>query len=277
MKTPATCPSTKAISPTSRPPKFRPNILTGARITATTITSKAQSRLPQRKRSRPKTRRNAELLKNVENWLIQLIIVIKLINLIQLLLIFFLHEKIVDRLLQFIKWNFYRGYMFIVSFNKIFFLKNVWFNIFLYNAQIFKMATPGADTEAFAFSPWLAETHPKKTPYYPQLGDILMYFRQGHEKYIDLVKERNEYKINPREVQWHKKKTDSCMVKVTGIRFEIRPPRLVVLKLAILDQSTGNLVGDSFTIKYHDMNDVVDFLVLHQQYSSYRGKHWKKG
>ena len=152
MKTPATCPSTKAISPTSRPPKFRPNILTGARITATTITSKAQSRLPQRKRSRPKTRRNAELLKNVENWWIQLIIVIKLINLIQLLLIFFLHEKIVDRLLQFIKWNFYRGYMFIVSFNKIFFLKNVWFNIFLYNAQIFKMATPGADTEAFAFS-----------------------------------------------------------------------------------------------------------------------------
>jgi bromodomain and WD repeat domain-containing protein 1/3 len=106
-----------------------------------------------------------------------------------------------------------------------------------------------------------------------------MYFRKGHERYIDKVKERNVYKINPREVQWLKKKnvSESYMVKVTGVRFEIRPPRLVVLKLAILDQSTGNLVGDSFTIKYHDMNDVIDFLVLHQQYNSYRGKHWKKG
>ena len=143
----------------------------------------------------------------------------------------------------------------------------------------FQMTTPGADTEAFAFSPWLAETQPKKTPYFPQIGDILMYFRKGHEKYIELVKERNVYKVNPREVQWMKKKSysEGHMVKVIGVRFEIRPPRLVVLKLAILDQSTGSLVGEAFTIKYHDMNDVIDFLVLHQQYNSYRGKHWKKG
>ena len=104
-------------------------------------------------------------------------------------------------------------------------------------------------------------------------------FRQGHEKYLELVQSRNSYKVNLRELQWMKKKTvgESCMVKITGINFEIRPPRLVVLKLAILDPSTGNLAGESFSIKYHDMNDVVDFLVLHQAYSSYRGKHWKKG
>ena len=139
------------------------------------------------------------------------------------------------------------------------------------------MATPGADTEAFAFSPWLAETQPKKTPYFPQIGDVLMYFRQGYDKYLELVKERSEYKYKPMEMSALKKKGDSYMVKVISIKFEIRPPRLVVLKLAILDQSTGNMVGESITIKYHDMNDVVDFLVLHQQYSSYRGKHWKKG
>ena len=125
---------------------------------------------------------------------------------------------------------------------------------------------PGADTEAFAPSAWLSETLPKKSPYFPQIGDILMYFKKGHENYLDLVKTRNTYKIKAQELTWMKRKnvSESCMVKIIGIRFEIRPPRLVVLKLAILDQSTGNLVGDSFTIKYHDMNDVVDFLVLHQ-------------
>ena len=138
---------------------------------------------------------------------------------------------------------------------------------------------PGADTEAFAPSQWLSETLPKKSPYFPQIGDVLMYFRDGHERYLNLVKERNAYKINQRDEQWMKKKAvgESCMVKITGISFEIRPPRLVVLKLAILDPSTGNLAGESFTIKYHDMNDVVDFLVLHQTYNSYRGKHYKKG
>jgi hypothetical protein len=39
------------------------------------------------------------------------------------------------------------------------------------------MMMPGADTEAFAPSQWLSETLPKKAPYFPQIGDVLMYFR----------------------------------------------------------------------------------------------------
>lgn len=69
-----------------------------------------------------------------------------------------------------------------------------------------------------------------------------------------------------REVQFLKKKSipEFCLVKIVNIKVEIRPPRLVVLKLAIIDPETSNPIGDSFTIKYHDMNDVVDFLVLNQ-------------
>ena len=118
-------------------------------------------------------------------------------------------------------------------------------------------------------SPWLSETIPRKTPYFPQIGDVLMYFKGGHEKYIELVEIRKAYKLNMREQQWKRKRNieESTMVKVSDIKFEIRPPRLCVLKLSILNQGTSKPTGESFTIKYHDMNDVVDFLVLYQAFN----------
>ncbi len=142
------------------------------------------------------------------------------------------------------------------------------------------LRNPGDITDDYMPSAWLSESFPKKTPYFPQIGDVLMYFKQGHEKYIDLVKTRKCYEVNMREQEWMRKKSigEFCLVKVTNIRFEIRPPRLCVLKLALLSQNGMRATGDSFTIKYHDMNDVVDFLVLHDIYkNSSRGQNWKNG
>ena len=136
------------------------------------------------------------------------------------------------------------------------------------------MLKPGDPvTDEFIPSPWLAESIPRKSPYFPQIGDILMYFKQGHERYVDLVKERKAYKINMKEQHWMKRKNlkEVCMVRITGIKWEIRPPRLCVLKLSILNESNGRPTGEHFTIKYHDMNDVVDFLVLRQTFNSYKG------
>merc|ERR1712223_1027449 len=134
-------------------------------------------------------------------------------------------------------------------------------------------------TDQFIPSPWLADSIPRKSPFFPQIGDILMYFKQGHERYVDLVKERKAYKINMKEQHWMKRRNlkEVCMVKISGIKWEIRPPRLCVLKLSILNESNGRPTGEHFTIKYHDMNDVVDFLVLRQTFNSYKGKHWKNG
>ena len=67
------------------------------------------------------------------------------------------------------------------------------------------------------------------------------------------------------------------MVKIQNIKFEIRPPRLAILKLAILNKNTMRPTGENFTIKYHDMNDVVDFLVLHETFKTSKGKTWKHG
>ncbi len=137
---------------------------------------------------------------------------------------------------------------------------------------------PSDITEEYSPSAWLSQSIPKKAPYFPQVGDVLMYFKQGHEKYIELVKTRKVYTINMKEQEWMRKKiNDPCLVKIVNMRFEIKPPRLCVLKLAILNQTTKKQTGESFTIKYHDMNDVVDFLVLYEIYKSSEGKNWKSG
>ena len=54
----------------------------------------------------------------------------------------------------------------------------------------------GAHSDLFVPSQWLSETIPRKTPYFPQIGDVLMYFKSGHQKYIELVELRNSYKVN---------------------------------------------------------------------------------
>ena len=138
-----------------------------------------------------------------------------------------------------------------------------------------RMLKPGDPiTDEFIPSTWLAESIPRKSPYFPQIGDVLMYFKQGHERYVDLVKERKAYKINMKEQHsWMRRKNlkETCMVRIAGIKWEIRPPRLCVLKLTVLNESNGRPTGEHITIKYHDMNDVVDFLVLRQTFNSYKG------
>ena len=128
-------------------------------------------------------------------------------------------------------------------------------------------------------SPWLAESIPKKSPYFPQMGDEVMYFKQGHMGYINLVRHRNCYTLNMKEQQWKDRGDLGSveLVKVVGMKYEIRPPRLCCLKLAVIDQNTNQLTGQKFSIKYHDMNDVVDFLVLRHIYDSSMAVTWNVG
>ncbi|XP_023331466.1 bromodomain and WD repeat-containing protein 3 isoform X10 [Eurytemora carolleeae] len=128
-------------------------------------------------------------------------------------------------------------------------------------------------------SDWLAQYVPNKSPYFPQMGDEVMYIKQGHIGYINLVKNRNSYRLNMREQQWLQREDikDVELVKVIGMKHEIRPPRLCCLKLAIMDPEANELTGDNFSIKYHDMNDVVDFLVLRHNYETSIQVKWKPG
>ncbi|XP_060082031.1 bromodomain and WD repeat-containing protein 3-like [Ylistrum balloti] len=132
--------------------------------------------------------------------------------------------------------------------------------------------------EEFRPPEWLTDTKPRKTPYVPQMGDEVMYFRQGHALYLQAVKRHAAYNVNSNKNQpWNKYPhlREQEYVKIVGIKYEVRPPRLCCLKLAFIDPETGKTSGGSFNIKYHDMSDVIDFLVLKQTYDVAMKRRWK--
>ncbi|VVC30293.1 Six-bladed beta-propeller, TolB-like,WD40-repeat-containing domain,Bromodomain,WD40 repeat, conserved [Cinara cedri] len=132
--------------------------------------------------------------------------------------------------------------------------------------------------EIYRPSEWFSEVLPKKSPYCPQMGDILMFFEQGYNLYLEAVETKKVYKLRKSQcAPWGELELkEPQMVKVIGIKYEIRPPRLCGLRLAVLKEN-GDHTSFSFDLKYHDMQDVIDFLVLRQTYEAGLARKWKEG
>ncbi|KAG8189872.1 hypothetical protein JTE90_023378 [Oedothorax gibbosus] len=130
--------------------------------------------------------------------------------------------------------------------------------------------------ERFRPPQWLTDVMPHKSPYVPQIGDQVVYFRQGHELYVQAVKRNKVYEIYMRNQPWRiMNLRDQEVAKIEDITFENRPPRLCCLQLRLTEPANEN--EDSFTVKYHDMPDVIDFIVLKQNYDQAMYYDWKPG
>lgn len=79
---------------------------------------------------------------------------------------------------------------------------------FLQRGPVQSMAdiSGGADEIPEEYRPpeWLTETFPKKAPYFPQMGDELIYFMQGHMLYVEAVMNRKLYTIDKRNLPWNR-------------------------------------------------------------------------
>ncbi|CAL1573733.1 unnamed protein product [Knipowitschia caucasica] len=136
----------------------------------------------------------------------------------------------------------------------------------------------GLNAEEWLPPSWIMETIPRRSPFVPQMGDELIYFKQGHQAYVRAVRRAKTYSINPQKQPWNRLNLrDQESVKVVGIKYEVGPPTLCCLKLAFLDPVSGKMTNDSFSLKYHDMPDVIDFLVLKQFYNQAREHNWQPG
>ncbi|XP_021165006.2 bromodomain and WD repeat-containing protein 3 isoform X1 [Fundulus heteroclitus] len=128
----------------------------------------------------------------------------------------------------------------------------------------------------FRPSAWITDVIPRKSPFVPQMGDEVIYFRQGHEAYVEAVSRSELYPINLEKQPWKKMELrDQEFVKITGIKYEVCPPTLCCLKLTLIDHGTKKITDKSFSIKYHDMPDVIDFLVLRQSYDEALRRNWQ--
>jgi len=47
----------------------------------------------------------------------------------------------------------------------------------------------------FRPSEWLGEVIAKRSPYFPQLGDDLVYYREGNKTYVNKVEKENLYPV----------------------------------------------------------------------------------
>uniref|UniRef100_A0A8C3LGJ5 Bromodomain and WD repeat-containing protein 1 n=1 Tax=Chrysolophus pictus TaxID=9089 RepID=A0A8C3LGJ5_CHRPC len=150
------------------------------------------------------------------------------------------------------------------------------FNIFKKPSGLLSME--GEPSEEWLAPQWILDTIPRRSPFVPQMGDEIIYFRQGHEAYVRAVRKAKIYSINMQKQPWNKMELrEQEFVKTVGIKYEVGPPTLCCLKLAFLDPITGKMTGESFSIKYHDMPDVIDFLVLHQFYNEAKERNWQIG
>ncbi|XP_023260584.1 bromodomain and WD repeat-containing protein 3 [Seriola lalandi dorsalis] len=136
----------------------------------------------------------------------------------------------------------------------------------------------GLDAEEWLPPSWIMETIPHRSPFVPQMGDELIYFKQGHQAYVRAVRRAKAYSINPQKQPWNRLNLrDQESVKVVGIKYEVGPPTLCCLKLSFLDPVSGKMTNESFSLKYHDMPDVIDFLVLQQFYNEAKEHNWQPG
>jgi bromodomain and WD repeat domain-containing protein 1/3 len=131
----------------------------------------------------------------------------------------------------------------------------------------------------FDWIEWFTDTHPKKTPYFPQMGDEVVYFRQGHQHYIDKIRDTKMYSISPilKPYRMRGSQSDEVFAKIIDIKYDVKPPRLVTLKLSVIDRETNEQTNAHFSVRYHDVENVVDFIILRQLYDLSVSREWKVG
>ncbi len=123
-----------------------------------------------------------------------------------------------------------------------------------------------------SFKEWTTETNCLKLPYYPQIGDEVVYFRVGHQEYINAVKSRGldmkglkTYKYTETE----HKDNEIIYAQVVDIEFESKktePKHFLKIELHEIDPNDDRLTINSFYIRYHRMEGISDFIILRQMY-----------
>ena len=72
--------------------------------------------------------------------------------------------------------------------------------------------------EVYRPSEWLSEVIPRKAPYYPQMGDEIVYFRQGHKRYLDVVRDKKIYGASLSLEPWTKLDLKVSLTKNSLVR-----------------------------------------------------------
>ncbi|KAJ2802838.1 hypothetical protein H4S07_004599, partial [Coemansia furcata] len=124
---------------------------------------------------------------------------------------------------------------------------------------------------------WILATTPSTVPYRPQIGDIIAYFREGHE---DFWKSPSRCKkLNDKLLPYVTvpKLAVAAFGKVVGLNYYVGPPTYCTVKIQLLKNQTieeldmegsdsHELTRRYIQVQYHDCDGVPDFLILYSRY-----------
>lgn len=107
----------------------------------------------------------------------------------------------------------------------------------------------------------------------------MVYFRSGHQHYIDKVRNDRVYPMNPnlKPCKIRGSSGDNIFAKIVDIKYDVKPPRLVTVRMVALDPETNEQTSAQFSVRYHDVENVVDFIILKQLYDLSTSRDWKVG
>ncbi|OAF68678.1 Bromodomain and WD repeat-containing protein 1 [Intoshia linei] len=133
--------------------------------------------------------------------------------------------------------------------------------------------------ENYVCPEWINEVHQKRNPYIPQLGDVLVYFQDGHKKYVEEVEAKNIYEMTNEFKPWTQNIPieNKEYIRVIDIKYEIAPPLVITCKMAMIDPYTKEFKGTTFSLKYHDVLGVIEFIILLDIYNVSIHKRWRNG
>uniref|UniRef100_A0A915PM02 Bromo domain-containing protein n=1 Tax=Setaria digitata TaxID=48799 RepID=A0A915PM02_9BILA len=125
------------------------------------------------------------------------------------------------------------------------------------------------------FPRWMRLTQPLRFPYIAQIGDEVVYFRQGHEFYLHAVETKGLYHVTHRLKPLAQLNAEEFCI-VDEIRYLRKPYRLTAVKLAQTNAG-GMRTGLVFSVKFHDMENVPDFIILRHLYDESVARRYQPG
>ncbi|KAJ2362804.1 hypothetical protein H4S01_004612 [Coemansia sp. RSA 2610] len=122
---------------------------------------------------------------------------------------------------------------------------------------------------------WILATRPSTVPYRPQVGDEVVYFREGHADFWNSPArcKRLSAKLLPYEAA--PGLAVAVFGKVAGLQYSVGPPAFCTVKIQLLQQQTVEELDAAaapeptrrvIQVQYHDCDGVPDFLVLYSRY-----------
>jgi hypothetical protein len=102
-------------------------------------------------------------------------------------------------------------------------------------------------TDLDSFPDWMLSSEVRKFPYIAQIGDRVVYFRQGHDNYVSAVENSHLYVVSAKCRPRNELDAEEFAI-VDDIKYTLHPYRLICVKLAQTDDRDRR-TGYTFTVR----------------------------